>query len=43
MCTVSLFAPQMIGQIIGEVLKQLDENRFIVKVRIIAFHCRYNV
>jgi hypothetical protein len=25
--------PQMIGQIIGEVLKQLDENRFIVKVR----------
>ena len=27
-----LRALQMIGQIIGEVLKQLDENRFIVKV-----------
>jgi len=27
-----LSVPQMIGQIIGEVLKQLDESRFIVKV-----------
>ena len=25
---------QSIGQIIGEVLKQLDESRFIVKVRV---------
>lgn len=29
-----LKAVQNVGQIIGEVLKQLDEDRFIVKVRI---------
>ena len=28
----------MIGQIIGEVLKQLDENRFIVKVPLTHAH-----
>jgi len=35
-----MVAPQMIGQIIGEVLKQLDENRFIVKVEILTLLCR---